>query len=81
MTTSVLLKAQHLETSSPKGGHRDLEVIGVEADLEARNQNTGKSAPQSFFYKVSLLLNLSILLFQLKNIKRIQLYFRTGPRC
>lgn len=45
MTTSVLLKAQHLETSSPKGGHQDLEVIGVEADLEARNQNTGKSAP------------------------------------
>lgn len=68
MTTSVLLKALHLATSSPKVGHRDPEVTGVEAEVEDRNQITGKSTPQVFFYKVfrrvnfltSLLLNLRI---------------------
>lgn len=69
MTTSVLLKSRHLGTSSPKEGHRDPEVTGLEAEVEDRNQITGESTPQAFFCKVflgvnfltSLFLNLRIL--------------------
>lgn len=52
MTTSVLLKAQHLATSSPREGHRDPEVNGVEAEVEDRNQIIGKATPQTFFYSL-----------------------------
>lgn len=45
MTTSVLLKAQYSATSSPKEGHRDPEVTGVEAEVEDKNQIIGKSTP------------------------------------
>lgn len=53
MTTSVLLKAQHLATSSPKEGHQGPEVTRVEAEDEDRNQIIGNSTPQTFSYKSS----------------------------